>query len=78
MEEQNTEVIDYTELLAQILAEQKVQTAEIQSVKAEIDQCAGDVYGIMHCETVLIMFTVLTFCWSCLRHWRKNVLKVGA
>ena len=78
MEENNTEVIDYTELLEQILAEQKAQTAEIQSVKSEVVECSGYVYALQHYVTVLIAFTVLTFCWSCLRQWRKNVLKVGA
>jgi len=77
MEGQNTEVIDYTEILEQILAEEQAQTEAI----VEIKQMQADSY--LQLQTLngslltIVAFLVLNFCWSCMRQWRKNILKMG-
>jgi len=77
MEGQNTEVIDYTEILEQILAEEQAQTEAI----VEIKQMQADSY--LQLQTLngslltIVAFLVLNFCWSCMRQWRKNILKTG-
>ena len=54
---------DYTETLAEI-------RKEINGLNTGVTNLSGDV-------RVILVFVVITFCWSCMRQWRKNILKLG-
>lgn len=77
MEENNTEVIDYTELLEQILAEEQAQVETIAEIKQLQEDSLVQLQTLNGSLLTIVAFLVLNFCWSCMRQWRKNVLKLG-
>lgn len=77
MEEQNAEVIDYTELLEQILAGEQAQTEAILEIKQAQTDSYLQLQTLNGSLIVIVAFIVLDFCWSCMRQWRKNILKIG-
>ena len=77
MEENNTEVIDYTELLGQILAEEQAQVETIAEIKQVQEDSLVQLQTLNGSLLTIVAFLVLNFCWSCMRQWRKNILKMG-
>lgn len=76
MEEKNAEVVDYTELLEQILAEEQAQTEALVEVRELQTEFLGALGGLEIMFGALVAFGILEFCWSCMRQWRKNILKM--
>lgn len=70
-------VIDYTELLEQLLAEQQAQTESL----VEIKESAAESYTQLQTHSgslmVVVAFVVIGFCWDCMRTWRRELLKIG-
>ena len=77
MEESSVEIIDYTELLEQILAEEQAQTEALVSVREEFADVDETIGGLEIMFGAVVAFAILDFCWSCMRQWRKNILKMG-
>ena len=77
MEENNTKVIDYTELLEQILAEEQAQTETLVGIRDEFADVDESIGGLEIMFGAVVVFAILDFCWSCMRQWRKNILKMG-
>ena len=77
MEESNVEVIDYTELLEQTLAEEQVQVETIAEIKQVQEDSLVQLQTLNGSLLTIVAFLVLDFCWSCMRQWRKNILKIG-
>lgn len=68
--------VDYTELLEQILSEEQAQTelfVEVHSAQENVYLQLQTLNGTLLCVFVVVM---LDFCWSCMRQWRKNILKM--
>ena len=82
--EENEVVVNYEEVLANMYEEMQAQTELLTEIKKEeqsILEMAIEGYK-EHVEArwalgVILAFYVISFCWSCMRQWRKNVLKMG-
>lgn len=75
--EENEVVVNYEEILANMYGEMQGQTKLLNEIK----QVQGDSYGQLQVLNgsllVVVTFMCLKFSWSCIRQWRKNVLKMG-
>ena len=75
--EENEVVVNYEEVLSNMYGELQAQTellAETREEQIEINQALVALEGVL---LVMVVTGVLEFCWSCMRQWRKNVLKMG-
>ena len=64
--------IDYTELLTGI----KQEIGEMRmELRQEIGVANEEMYLIGRDVRIILALVLLSFCWSCMRQWRKNVLK---
>lgn len=70
-------VVDYTELLEQILAEEQAQTEELVTIRDKQVDSYLQLQTLNGSLITIVAFLVLNFCWSCMRQWRKNILKMG-
>lgn len=77
MEEKNAEVVDYTEFLEQILAEEQAQTETLVAIRDKQADSFLQLQTLNGSLITIVAFLVLSFCWSCMRQWRKNILKMG-
>lgn len=71
------EAVDYTEILEQIYGEMQTQTETLMEIKTAYEVNYDALMELSGSVLVLLVLSVLTFCWSCMRQWRKNVLKIG-
>lgn len=60
-ETEYTEVIDYTQLLTEISVDANNLHYEVQKINADV--------------RIILCIVLLSFCWSCMRGWRRNVTK---
>ena len=90
MEEENIEVapeqtaIDYTWLLEQMYLEEQEQTEMLQEIHSELEQVnvnftavSGEVEEVGGKVWLILCLAVFSFCWSCMRGWRKAVVQSG-
>lgn len=75
--EENEVVVNYEEVLANMYEELQAQTEELVAMREEFQGVKENVWDINATTGLLFLLAVLTFCWSCMRQWRKNVLKMG-
>lgn len=76
MEEKEV-VVNYTEILQEMYGEMQVQTEELVAMREEFQGVKENVWDINATTGLLFLVAVFSFCWSCVRQWRKNVLKMG-
>lgn len=76
--------VDYTEILEQVYGEMQTQTELLAEIKKQdeslLDNVVKGYKEIVEARWalgVILAFYILSFCWSCMRQWRKNVLKMG-
>ena len=69
--------VNYEEVLANMYEELQAQTellVETREKQVEINQALVALESVL---VVLVVMGILEFCWSCMRQWRKNILKIG-
>lgn len=67
--------VDYTEILQQIKSELETQNFNAEVLHADLVRVENEVQFIGHDVRIIMTFVILSFCWSCMRAWRKNVTK---
>ena len=79
-----TPVPSYEEILAQIYGEMQTQTELLTEIKKEeqsiLDMVVEGYKEYVEARValgVILVFYIISFCWSCMRQWRKNILKMG-
>lgn len=82
--EENEVVVNYEEVLANIYGEMQAQTELLAEIKKDDESLLDAVLNCYkeHVEArwalcVIMVFYIISFCWSCMRQWRKNILKTG-
>lgn len=76
----SSEVVVYDTETMQISAENVEESTENVETSTEVTDSGGALVGdtlvSIDGKLSVIMFLLLfMFCWSCMRHWRNNVLK---
>lgn len=72
-----SEYVDYSEILQGMQAQLELQSTVLARSAEGIDSCKNSLETLCGGLVVIVLFTVVSFCWSCMRQWRKNVLKIG-
>lgn len=82
--EENEVVVNYEEVLANMYGELQAQTELLAEIKKEEQSILDEVIEVYkenvearYALCAILAFYVISFCWSCIRQWRKNVLKMG-
>lgn len=82
--EENEVVVNYEEVLSQMYGEMQKQTELLEEIHSEVSplngafDVANEYLGKIGLSVdVIMVFAIFVALWDSVRHWRKNVLKVG-